>query len=246
MNKRHTFVSIVLLILLVPIVMLLFPSILYFIIPSKYYQVCCDALIIVILFISNKQFFNVKLNVISFNHIFTQILLCIPTVAFLLLTKNIKAIFDNKADIFVLITTLFIALAEEILFRGIVLPLSLQYTSYKYFASLLISSVGFAFSHIVNIEHAPVEMVFLQMILVFSAGMLSGALYLTTKNLSLPIVFHFVNDLPVLNNVQSPAIALSSSQLKFMYILVLAIAMICSFISFIQLKLFINKDRIHK
>ncbi|WEV43656.1 CPBP family intramembrane metalloprotease [Lactobacillus sp. ESL0684] len=163
-----------------------------------------------------------------------------------MLTKNIEAIFDNKADIFVLITTLFIALAEEILFRGIVLPLSLQFTSYKYFTSLLISSIGFAFSHIVNIEHVPVEMVFLQMILVFSAGMLSGALYLTAKSLILPIIFHFVNDLPVLYNVQSSAIKLSSSQLKFMYILVLAIAMICSFISFIQLKLFINKDRIHK
>lgn len=109
-------------------------------------------------------------------------------------------------------------------------------TKNRGFLSVCISSLGFSFAHIVNLEDLSVSFVFLQIIVVFISGVLWGTVYLNTGSLILPIIFHFFSDLPVFVGKKSSDIdipSFSTSQLQGMYMPILLITLVVCVISYI-------------
>ncbi|WP_247738361.1 CPBP family glutamic-type intramembrane protease [Lactiplantibacillus pentosus] len=58
------------------------------------------------------------------------------------------------------------------MFRGLLLPLSLELTRNRRYTAVIISSLGFAVAHLANIANSSWSIVLLQMIVVFGNGLL--------------------------------------------------------------------------
>lgn len=92
-----------------------------------------------------------------------------------------------------------VAAFEETVFRGIIFPLSLvalKSKKRKYFLSATLSSCVFAAAHVFNLfAGAGIGATFIQIGYSFLIGGLCAISLLTTKNLYVPIIFHFIYDL---------------------------------------------------
>lgn len=227
---------------LVPIILFIAPTFFNFFLAKKFIQIACDALIIVLTIALNYYFWNVHISVFTAKNFINQILQIIPAAIFLLLTTN----FSNlELKILPVCTIIIVAIAEELVYRGMLLGLSMNLTKNRGFLSVCISSLGFSFAHIVNLEHLSVSFVVLQIIVVFISGVFWGTVYLNTGSLILPIIFHFLSDLPVFVGKSSSDIdipSFSTSQLQDMYMPILLITLVVCVISYIQIRFFNPKN----
>lgn len=122
-----------------------------------------------------------------------------------------------------LIDALLVSIAEEGLFRGIILGGTAKHIKPLY--ALLLSSLLFSALHLLNLLGglAPAE-VASQLLSTFVMGLFLGAVYLYTRNLYLPIIFHFVWDYIFLADGLS---AVSFAPLFFIVTIILEIIIIC-------------------
>ena len=116
-----------------------------------------------------------------------------------------KTNFNDSIDLFViisgLITSIGVGIVEELLFRSQVLDEFLKYKTK--FQSLIYSSLIFGSVHLLNISSlASIPTIFVQVGYTFFLGMILGIIYLNSKNIILPIIFHilfnFINDILVI------------------------------------------------
>jgi len=185
--------------ILVPIVLTFFPYLIKFFIPESLSQLADDVAIVVIAGLLNHYVWHVKIQLFNRRRLGMQLLQCLPAILFLLFSRlpvwlNVSW---QRLNIRILLTVIFVALAEEFVFRGLLLPLSMSLTHQHAFWAVVISSIGFGFAHIVNVAHMPITVVLLQIILVVATGILWGTVYLTTHNLLLTILLHILDDLPL-------------------------------------------------
>lgn len=91
-----------------------------------------------------------------------------------------------------LLFMLFVALAEETFFRGIILT---QLKSKSLVLGLLLSSVLFSLGHLSNLAAGKdVFSTLLQVAFAFAFGLVAAMLALQTKSLVLPVMLHFVHN----------------------------------------------------
>ncbi|AEV95871.1 CPBP family intramembrane glutamic endopeptidase [Pediococcus claussenii] len=85
---------------------------------------------------------------------------------------------------------------EEYLFRGVILRGILKLSSgpHQVWNAVLISSFMFGVSHMVNIGHQALEPTVVQGASAMILGLFLAALYLRTKNIIWPMLFHGLND----------------------------------------------------
>lgn len=85
---------------------------------------------------------------------------------------------------------------EELVFRGIILPGSMtHFSGHKgMWYAVIISSLLFGGIHMVNLASQQLEATLLQGSNAFAAGLLLAAIYLRTRSLFFPMIFHGVND----------------------------------------------------
>ncbi|MFC6176419.1 CPBP family intramembrane glutamic endopeptidase [Companilactobacillus huachuanensis] len=228
--------------ILLPLCLFLIPSLIFWL-PKSYQQISCDLIALILIVILNKTWLHVKVDVFSGKRLFYQLLNAIPAIVLLLLTKNPFVLSIKGPILMGLMTIIMIAICEEYIYRGILIPLSLRLTNNKLFIAVLISSVGFAFAHIVNFEHGSFLVILSQIILAFATGMLFGTLYLKSNNLSLVIVLHLISDLPLLASKGASA-ALTNSQTYAILMIVVVISLIACLISLIQLHGFIFNKKV--
>ncbi|MCB9498783.1 MAG: CPBP family intramembrane metalloprotease [Bacillales bacterium] len=99
-----------------------------------------------------------------------------------------------------LLSTLFIALSEEFLFRGLILGVLVRGMEDKgkrgIFYAVFIASTIFGIRHLLEFFDSPQMyiMVFTQVIFTFMAGVYLSALYLRTKNIWVCVTIHFLED----------------------------------------------------
>jgi len=225
--------------ILLPLCLFLIPSLLFWI-PTSYHQISCDVIALILVVTLNKIWLHIEINIFSDKRPFYQFLNAIPAIVLLLLTKNPFVLSIKDSILMGLVTILMIAICEEYIYRGILIPLSLKLTNNKLFLSVIISSIGFAFAHIVNFEHRSFLLILTQVILAFATGILFGTLYLKTKNLSLVVILHLISDLPLLVSHGSSTI-LTKSQTFAMLIIVVVISLTAILISLLQLHGFTKK-----
>lgn len=96
------------------------------------------------------------------------------------------------------IAAVLVAFFEEYFFRGMILGgLMAQYRGRKstvVIEAVLISSLIFSLTHILNIFHQSPSMTATQVVGVFGLGLLLGAIYLRTRSLWWPILLHLCLD----------------------------------------------------
>lgn len=224
--------------ILVPLVLTLFPYLSRFFIPARFGQLAADSAIVVIALLLNHYFWHVRIAWFNHQHPWQQLLQCVPAILFLLFSRfgtwlNVSWRLLNGR---ILLTVIFIALAEELVFRGLLLPLSLSLTPRHGFLAVVISSVGFSVAHIVNLAHMPLGVVLLQLILVFATGILWGTVYLTTHNLSLTILLHICDDLPLFMMKSTGALSVgSASQMAIAAAVYVGIAIVFCGIALLQI-----------
>jgi len=105
-----------------------------------------------------------------------------------------------------LVSTFILALAEEIFFRGYLYNLlKRKYSIYK---SVIVSSILFAFIHIVNIfRYGDLWSIMNQMLFAMALGMLLCSVYALTKNILLVGLMHFIINIPAsISNLNSTVI----------------------------------------
>ena len=160
--------------------------------------------IVYILFYIRKENLN-KLKCERIDHntfkLIPLLLLCASNFVVVLFQKSS---INTSIDIFEIITGLILSIGvgiiEELLFRSQVLEEFLQYKSKP--KALLYSSLIFSSVHLLNISSlGSVPSVLIQVGYTFYLGLVVGVIYLASKNIFLPIVFHilfnFLNDILV-------------------------------------------------
>lgn len=112
-----------------------------------------------------------------------------------LLTHRASVAFSSHALFFYALSSAATAAFEESLFRGLLFPLIREKTKRTFrgeLAALFFSSAIFALLHLVNLIEAPLPATLLQVTYTFGIGLLSGLLYLFSRGLLLPILFHAI------------------------------------------------------
>ncbi|WP_051502027.1 CPBP family intramembrane glutamic endopeptidase [Lactiplantibacillus fabifermentans] len=222
--------------LLVPVILVVVPGIFGNLLPNRFGQAVCDAVIILVALGLNRWWWHLTVTWWQGVRFGWQLLQVIPAVIFVFLTHNYLAMSLAHVTALTVVTLLLIASAEELVFRGLLIPLSLRLTHQRVYLALILSSLGFAFAHLVNVLHASPAMVLPQIILVFATGMLLGAVYVKTHNLCLTIALHALDDLPVLAAASSSGATTSGTQLLILDGVVLALAVVASVVAWLQVR----------
>lgn len=135
---------------------------------------------------------------------FWFLLLFIP-VSVLGIFSAAKVFDPHLSFLIVLFDCLLIGVAEEGMYRGILMGALLKKT--KPVIAILISSVMFSLLHLLNLLGGlDSSEVVNQMIFTFIMGLFLGSVYFYTKNILFPILFHSIWDYIILSNalVDSP------------------------------------------
>lgn len=241
MSRKLDWLSVVLIILLVPVTILIVDAI-YPILKfdRKYAQMILDTLLILIAVTCNLKFWKLKVTFFNPNHIFKQILNMIPLLAFMLILGKFGNLGFPKAGWNALLTVLLIGIGEEYVYRGLLMAQLEKILHSKPFLIVLISSVSFGLIHIGNMFNVTNKWVVVaQMIVAAATAMLYGTLYSQTHSLSLAIMFHIIDDLPAFFSKSSAtAESLMPSQKVMQFLLItLVLFAVCSLIAFLQIKL---------
>ena len=153
----------------------------------------CYALFVYMKFYKGKAYHKIRIT--PWLIVYSFIILVI-TVLFVLQ----KGYLENS-NIFIkaFITTIFIAISEESIYRGIVLQGYLENNSK--IKSIICSAVLFSLLHAVNVFAGfEISSVGIQLLNTFVHGMATGCLMVLTGNLIPFIVFHFIWDLVMLSS----------------------------------------------
>ena len=162
------------------------------------------SIVYIIKYIKKEELNNIKIKTITKNDfkIIPLLLLCCSNFIVAIVQKtNI----NKKIDLFViisgLITSIGVAIVEELLFRSQVLDEFLKYKTK--FQSLIYSSLIFGSVHLLNISSiGSIPTILVQVGYTFFLGMILGTVYLFSNNIILPIIFHilfnFINDILVI------------------------------------------------
>ncbi|ASG79482.1 CPBP family intramembrane glutamic endopeptidase [Lactiplantibacillus pentosus] len=237
LKNKKLMIKIVICFLLVPVALMTVPYLISPIIPEKYGQMTVDLIIFLIVIILSRNIWHVRIHFFSGKRIGNQLCQLIPAVIFLILTRfgTLSSIAPRLINVRIILTVLLVALAEEGMFRGLLLPLSLELTRNRRYTAVIISSLGFAVAHLANIANSSWSLVLLQMIVVFGNGLLWGSVYLKTDNLSLTILLHFLDDLPLfITNGSLKLTTPTSSQLMTALVMYLVMIGIIGVVTFLQ------------
>jgi len=242
LTKKKSFWGIIILYFMVLLILMLVPNLFITLVPVRFMQLLSDSIIVILGFSLNKRFWHIRISFFSTNSFFRQLLLSLPAIVLLLVTKlnNWLNISISKVTFGILLTVIMIAMAEEVIFRGLLIPLGMVCTGGRPFLTIMLSSLMFGLIHLVNLAHTSVNMVLLQIVLVFASGMLWGGIYLRTHNLLITIILHFLDDFPdlVVNTNNTSITTFSSSQVQLMYLVVIGLALLTCLIVFLQVHRF--------
>lgn len=118
-------------------------------------------------------------------------------ILFVILSIAVSFNKDNAVHIKSAITVAICAgITEELVFRGIILPGSMtHFTGHRgMWSAVIISSLLFGVIHMVNLASQQLEATILQGTNAFAMGLVLAAIYLRTRSLIFPMIFHGVND----------------------------------------------------
>ncbi len=167
------------------------------------FSIVCRALVLVAAVIlakicNFKLFAKPETGILRFLILFLGLLVCINNFPIIGFISGEVAFISGAKIVRYVFYCLSVAVAEEFVFRGLIMPLvglSLREKKRAPFLTVVVSSAIFALCHLFNIFSAGIVPTLLQVGYTFLTGGLFGAAYLFIENLVFPIILHFIYDL---------------------------------------------------
>lgn len=158
-------------------------------------QIIMDIVIVLIAMVVNKIYFKQKVSWFSKREYQDQVVTLLPALVFIVITDSAVFVAPNLTFKWsVLFMCIFVAIAEEYYFRGLLIPLFLKVFQGNAYWAVIGSSVLFGLMHSVNLRVLSFGYVSIQVIFAMSLGLLFGAIYVRTDNLFISIFLHFLRD----------------------------------------------------
>lgn len=229
---------------------LIFPLVLYlmsFFVPRKsatsFWQAAGDVAVFLVAYILNAKYFQQKVHWFNNNKMASQLSTALPAIIIVaLLDSPMLAIPDFKVKLNVIIICLLVGLAEEYLFRGVLVGLFLKVTHNNALGAVVGSSIIFGMVHMMNIKSLPFGYVSAQVIFAAAIGILFGTIYLKTHNLGIVIALHALRDMfPMFSNKMLAQMGKTTFSMASLYVTI-AFLLIALFIAYVQLQNFTVKE----
>ncbi len=156
--------------------------------------------VVIILMIYGLQY---RLLTFDFHRTFLNILIVLPALLISINNFPISAYFNGRTEITsttsiqtFLLQCISIGFFEELVFRGLILSLLLNYLKEKkhyILKAMMISSLVFGFMHLFNLFfEAGLTATLLQVVYTTLTGLLWAAIFIITKNILYPIILHVI------------------------------------------------------
>jgi len=229
---------------------LIFPLVLYlmsFFVPRKsatsFWQAAGDVAVFLVAYILNAKYFQQKVHWFNNNKMASQLSTALPAIIIVaLLDSPMLAVPDFKVKLNVIIICLLVGLAEEYLFRGVLVGLFLKVTHNNALGAVVGSSIIFGMVHMMNIKSLPFGYVSAQVIFAAAIGILFGTIYLKTHNLGIVIALHALRDMfPMFSNKMLAQMGKTTFSMASLYVTI-AFLLIALFIAYVQLQNFTVKE----
>ena len=202
-------------------------------------QALADLVVFLVAYLLNRQYFQEKVFWFNQKNGLAQLSTAFPAliiVAFL--NSPVLLVNDFQVKFQVILICLLVGLAEEYIFRGVLISLFLKANHNNAFGAVIGSSILFGLIHITNLKALPLGYVSAQMIFAAAIGILFGTIYVKTRNLSIVIVLHAFRDMfPMFSNKLMKQASQTSFNMASLYVMVVFLG-IALFISYIQLQNF--------
>ena len=166
-------------------------------------HIICRALAVICAFVlakilNFKLFTKTKISLAEIFVLLLGFLVCVNNFPIIGFIKGNVYIFENAKIFRYIIYCIMIGVAEEFVFRGLIMPLVGCYFKSRKRAPLItvaISSLIFSLCHLFNIFSQGIVPTLLQIGYTFLTGGLFGIVCFITENLVFPIILHIVFDL---------------------------------------------------
>ncbi|MFH5811730.1 lysostaphin resistance A-like protein [Companilactobacillus sp. FL22-1] len=241
---RNDLTKIVVASLIFPAVLFLFPLVIHVHKASatSLWQAAADLVIFLIALGLNYFYFKQRVSWFNDRNLFEQLMTAMPAIIIIgLLDYPVLFEADFQVKIRAIVICLLVGLAEEYVFRGLLIALFLKLTQNRAFLTVVVSSLIFGLIHVTNLKALPIGYVSVQVIFAAAIGILFGTIYLKTKNLTLVIVLHALRDMfPMFSNKLMGQMGQTQFSMAILYIMVIFL-LITLVIARSQLKNFVVK-----
>ncbi|HIY92125.1 CPBP family intramembrane glutamic endopeptidase [Companilactobacillus sp. HBUAS56275] len=234
---KSNLVKIIIASLIFPIVMFLLALVIRGHSVNSYWQMLSDLLVFVIAFLLNRFFFQQKINWFNTKNWSAQLYTAMPAIILIaVLDSATLAVPDMAIKLKVIVLCLLVGLAEEYIFRGILISLFLKLFHNNVLGAVIGSSIMFGLIHTMNLKSLPIGYVSGQVIFAAAIGLLFGTIYVKTKNLSIVILLHALRDMfPMFSNKLMAEAAKMQFSMSSLYVIAV-LFLITFFIAYAQLK----------
>ncbi|GEO78480.1 immunity protein PlnP [Companilactobacillus mindensis DSM 14500] len=202
-----------------------------------------DLIVFVLAYLLNRQYFQQKIywfNQHNLSKQFTTSLPAIIIVAFL--NSPVLTVADFQVKFRVIVVCLLVGLAEEYIFRGLLLSLFLELFHKNVYGAVIASSALFGLLHLINLKALSIGYVSSQVLFAMALGIIFGTIYVKTHNLSIVILLHALRDMfPMFSDKMMAEAAHVEFSVLSLYGMGIFLV-IALFISYIQLRDFKIED----
>jgi len=213
---------------------------------SSIWQAVGDLAVFLIAYLLNRKYFQQRVFWFNKNNLAQQLYTALPAIIIVaFLDSPMLAVADFKVKYKVVVICLLVGLAEEYIFRGLLIGLFLKLLHNNAMGAVIGSSIMFGLLHLINLRSLPIGYVSAQVLFAAAIGILFGTIYLKTHNLSIVILLHALRDMfPMFSSQMMAQAAKTKFSMASLYVMVVFL-LIAFVIAYIQLQNFeIKKDEL--
>lgn len=206
---------------------------------GNFWQGVGDLVVFLVAYLLNYRYFGEKIYWFSSKNAYKQFIVALPAIIIVgFLNSPMLAVADFKVKFSVIVMCLLVGLAEEYVFRGVVLGLFLKMTHNNAFGAVIGSSIMFGLIHMINLRSLPIGYVSAQVLFAAAIGILFGTIYILTNNLSIVILLHALRDMfPMFSEKMMSQVSQTKFSVATLYVMVFFL-IITLVISYAQLSRF--------
>lgn len=210
---------------------------------NSMWQALGDLLVFILAHALNDRYFKQKINWFNKHNLTAQLSTALPAIIIVaILDSPMLSVSDFQVKFKVIIICLLVGLAEEYIFRGILMGLFLNLTRNNLFGSVIGSSICFGLIHMMNLTSLPFAYVSVQVIFAAAIGILFGTIYLKTRNLGIVVALHALRDMfPMFSDKMVAEMSKTTFSVASLYVVIVFLG-ITLIISYIQLQNFRIKE----
>lgn len=209
---------------------------------NSIWQGAGDLVVFLLAYILNAKYFQQKVYWFNAHNVSKQLFTALPAIIIIaFLDSPMLAVSDFQVKLKIIVICLLVGLAEEYIFRGLLISLFLKVTHNNALGAVVGSSIMFGLIHMMNLKALPIGYVSAQVIFAAAIGILFGTIYIKTHNIAIVIVLHALRDMfPMFSNKMMAEASKMSFSAASLYVTVIFL-LIALFIAHTQLQNFVIK-----